>query len=350
MDAALLERARDYAFQDGKNTQGIVVTRAGFVVAEWYADGSDATSWGASWSVAKSFTSALIGIAIDEGLIESVDVSMAEFIRDWAGTEKEKIRLRDVLQMASGLEWNENYDPNSASTSDVIQLVIAGGREFEYAAGKPVAAAPGTVFNYSSGNTMLLSQVIQASTGMSALDYARQKLFGPLGIEPADWWRSTEGHTLTFCCLDMASRDFARLGLLYARGGQWAGGQLISKGWVTDSVASSPANPGYGYQWWLLGKRDQEGPPDQTDPTASPLPPDTFAALGVDTQIIYVIPHLDLVVVRNGRYIKDSGEAIADPTLLAHYPPFGLNKNLGTFPPDSWNHAEFLKLVLDAIR
>jgi CubicO group peptidase (beta-lactamase class C family) len=350
MDAQLLDRARAYAFEDGRNTQSIVIVRSGRIVAEWYAPGTDANSWATSWSMAKSFSSALIGIAIDEGLIESVDVPMSRYIPAWAGTDKEPILLRHVLQMAAGLEWNEAYAASDVAGSDVVQLVVHGGGELEYAAGKPLTAPPGTVFNYSSGAAMLLSAVLQQATGMSALEYAQQKLFTPLGIEHVDWWRSTEGHTLTFCCLDMTSRDFARFGLLYARGGRWLDRPLVSSRWVKDSLAPSPARPGYGYQWWLLGVRDQEGPPDQIPPEQSTLPPDTFAAIGVDDQIIYAVPHLDLVVVRNGTYVKDPGPAVADPALLPRLPPFGVIPGKGTVPPKGWDFAGFLKLVLAAIR
>jgi CubicO group peptidase (beta-lactamase class C family) len=350
MDAHLLDKARQYAFEDGRNTQGIVVVRGGVLVAEWYAPGATADSWATSWSVGKSFASALVGMAIDEGLIESVDVSMARYLPDWAGTDKEKIQLRHVLQMAPGLSWNENYDPNSIGTSDVIQLVVKGGEELAYAAGKEVVAPPGTVFNYSSGSAMLLSAVIQKATGMTALDYAKKKLFPTLGIERADWWQSTEGHTLTFCCLDMTSRDYARFGLLYARGGKWLDGQLISSRWVSESVAPSPARAGYGYQWWLLGMQAQNGPPNEVSPTPSTLPPDTFAAIGVDDQVIYVVPHLDLVVVRNGAYVKDPGPALAEPNLLPHLPPSGLVPGKGTLGPKDWDFAGFLQLVMDAIK
>lgn len=349
MDGAALEEARKYAFEDGRNTQGVVVVRGGVIVAEWYAPGADADSWATSWSVAKSFTSALIGMAIDDGSIESVDVPMSRYIPSWAGTEKEKILLRHVLSMAPGLAWNENYDPKSGNESDVIQLVLKGGQELEYAASKEVVAAPGTVFNYSSGTAMLLSAVIQQATGKSALDYAREKLFAPLHIERADWWRSTEGHTLTFCCLDMATRDYARLGLLYGRGGKWNDEALISSSWVSASVAPSPARPGYGYQWWLLGVQEQGGAPNEVAPTPSTLPPDAFAAIGVDDQIIYVVPSLDLVVVRNGTYVKDEGPAVADPQLIAHLPPSGLTPGKGSLAPKDWDLAGFLSLVLAAI-
>jgi CubicO group peptidase (beta-lactamase class C family) len=303
--------------------------------------------------MAKSFTSALVGIAIDEGLIEGVDVSMAQYIPSWAGTEKEAIRLRDVLQMTTGLRWTESYDTDellAPLSSDVVFLTIFGGLELDYAAGMPADALPGKVFNYSSGTSMLLSAVIQKATGKTAAEYAQEKLFGPLGMRRVEWWKSTDGHTLTFCCIDTTSRDFARFGLLYARGGVWAGKQLVSPGWIASSLAPSPARRNYGYQWWLLGQEGQEGPPDRTPPTPSTLPPDTFAAIGLDEELIYVVPHLDLVVVRNGRYIKFDGPPIADPDLLACYPPMGLDSELGTVGPDSWNNGEFLQLVLDAVK
>jgi CubicO group peptidase (beta-lactamase class C family) len=164
------------------------------------------------------------------------------------------------------------------------------------------------------------------------------------------WWQSADGHTLTFCCLDTTTRDFARFGLLYARGGLWAGKQLISAKWIAESLTSSPSRVGYGYQWWLLGKMDQEGPPDSTPPEPSTLPSDTFAAIGVDDQLIYVVPHLDLVVVRNGTYHKEDAEPVATGGLFWHIPPQGLIPELGTATPSSWRHDDFLGLVLAAVR
>ena len=347
VDGQKLEEARRYAFEEGRNTQGVVVARRGVIVAEWYAPGASEESWATSWSVAKSFASSLVGIAIDEGLIDGVDVPMSRYIPSWAGTEKEKILLRHVLQMAPGLEWNEDYNPNSLNTSDVIALVLRGGEELQIAAGKPVVAEPGTVFKYSSGTSMLLSAVIQEATGMSALEYARKKLFAPLGIERADWWQSMSGHTLTYCCVDMTSRDFARFGLLFARGGKWRDRAVVSPEWVQASTTPSPANAGYGYQWWLLGVQTQTGP--GSAPSPSTLPPGTFAAIGVDDQIVYVVPSLDLVVVRNGTYVKDPGPAVADPQLVAHLPPSGIVEGKGTLAPKDWDIAGFLKLVIAAV-
>lgn len=326
MDSDVLDAARAYAFQDGKNTQGVVVVREGVIVGEWYEDGRDETWFATSWSVAKSFTSALIGIAIEEGLIESVDVSMADFLPEWRGTEKESITLRDVLSMASGLRWEESYNPADGGTSDIIQMIVSERDHLAYAASRPVEVAPGTRWLYSSGDTMLLSGVLEAVTGGSATDYAREKIFAPIGMSPVDWWLDATGQTATYCCLDTPSRQFAKFGLLFLRGGDWNGVQVVPSDWVEVSTSPSVAAH-YGYQWWL---------------DVTPGGNEMFSARGFDGQYIYVIPALDLVVVRNGHYDKYDGPAQADPSLWARIPSSGLLPGQGSVPPDRWSDDEFL--------
>jgi CubicO group peptidase (beta-lactamase class C family) len=337
MDPASLDAARAYAFADGMNTQGVVVVHDGVIVAEWYADGADEESWAASWSVAKSFTSALVGIAIEDGLIPGVDEPLTTYFPEWAGTERETITLRDVLQMSSGLDWVEDYDPAAVAESDIIQLVLGERDQLAYASSRPAASEPGSVWSYSSGDTMLLSGVIEQATGMPADEYARQELFDPLGLEQAEWWRDARGHTLTYCCLDTTSRGFARFGLLYERQGTWGTEQVVPRAWVEESLEAAPrSDDGYGYQWWL----------DQDDE----LPDDTFAALGHDGQHIYVIPSLDLVVVRNGIYAKDPGPPIADPNLFEKYPSDGLVPGKGTINPErNWDDADFLRPIVQSL-
>jgi CubicO group peptidase (beta-lactamase class C family) len=337
MDASMLARARAYAFQDGKHTQGVVVVRDGAIVAEWYASGADEHSWAASWSMAKSVASSLVGIAIDEGKIPGIDVPMTTYYPDWAARGLGDVTLRDVLEMSSGLAWNESYSPSELATSDVIKMVVQSPDELAYAASRPKADPPGTTFNYTSGGAMLLSGVLQQATGESVEEYAKQKLWDPLQASQVDMWSDAAGHTLTYCCVDTTSRDFARFGLLYLDRGRWGDRQVVPASWVARSVAGSRAAPDtYGLQWWLS---DVDG-----------VPHDMFSARGHDGQYIYVIPSLDLVVVRNGTYHKFDGPSVADPNLFGRYPSEGLVAGLGTTPPDDWDDSAFLRPIVESIR
>lgn len=338
MDPARLEDARAYAFAEGKNTQGVVVVRSGTIVAEWYAEDRDEASLASSWSIAKSVTSALVGIALERGEIPSVDVPLTTYFPEWVGTDREGITLRHVLRMASGLAWVEDYDPEALEGSDIGELVTTSmPSHVALVADNEVAAPPGTVFNYSSGDTMLLSRVLAEATGMSVEEYAEVHLFGPLGLETR-WWRDQSGDTLTYCCLDMPSRDFAVFGQLYLEGGTLDGEAIVPADWVAASLEPSPSYEGYGYQWWLLGR------------TETGIPEDTVAAIGHNGQYIYIVPSLELVVVRSGRYRPFGGEPIADPTLLVTYPSDGLIAGRGTVGPDSWDDAAFLGPIVASIR
>ena len=335
MDSATLDGARAYAFQADRHTQGVVVVRGGKLVQEWYAPGEGPESWAASWSVGKSVASALIGIAISEGKIPGVDVSMSKYYPEWAGTPKAAITLRNVLNMESGLEWNEDYSVADISQSDVVSMGLSSD-ELAYAASRPLAHAPGTTFHYSSGDAMLLSGVIAQVTGMPAEEYAQMVLFGPLGMEQVEWWRDANSHTLTYCCLDTTSRNFARLGLLYLRNGDWGGNQVVPSAWVHDSITPTDDSNGvYGYMWWVTQMPEVEGP--------------IFYANGFDGQKIFVVPSLDLVVVRNGDYVKSECSAVADPNLFGLYPPSGLVPGAGTRPPASWRDADFLRPIVTSV-
>ncbi len=321
MDPTILDRARAYAFAEGRNTQGVVVVRHGQIAKEWYAPGKNADSYGASWSMAKSITSSLIGIAIDEGLIPSIDEPMTTYYPEWIGTPKEAITLRHVLHMESGLKWSESYDPASLGASDVIQMGLSAD-ELTYAKDRPFEVAPGTRWNYSSGGPVM--------------DYAQAKLFGPIGMDPVDWWVDAEGNTLTYCCVDTSSRNFARFGQLFLHNGMWGDTQVVPADWVTESRTGTDLSDGiYGLQWWIATLDGVEG--------------DILLAQGFDGQWIYIVPSLDLVVVRNGLYGKHDGPAIADPSLFRWYPPTGLGGERGTRPPNSWDHKMFLGPIVEAI-
>lgn len=336
MDSSALEEARAYAFHPDRNTQSVLIVRNGVIVAEWYEEGRDADSFTASWSSAKSFASALIGIAIDQGLIEHIDVSMAEFIPAWRGTDHENITLRDVLGMKSGLAWREGI-AQTATSSDIAQLATSERDHLAYVIQRPIAAPPGTRYLYSSGDTMLLSAVLESVTGKTAGEYAEQVLFGPLGMAPVDWWTDAVGRTLTYCCIDAPAREIAKFGLLYARGGRWGDRQIVSEDWVRRSTSAVSESDGrYGFQWRLEYR--------------GLIPDDGFTAHGFDGQYIYVIPSLDLVVVRHGHYDKYPGPPVADPSLFERYPAMGLGSGLGTVGPiGGFDHDAFMRPILDSV-
>ncbi|MFM8410792.1 MAG: serine hydrolase domain-containing protein [Alphaproteobacteria bacterium] len=319
MDATLLDGARDYAFRPERNTQGVVVVKDGAIVAEWYAPNRDASSLGTSWSMGKSFGSTLVGIAIDQGLISGLDEPLSRFFPDWQGDPRGEIRLRDLLQMRSGLKWNEALDDAYFHAVELDQLGSSLAR--------PLVREPGTFWNYSSADSMLMSGVIQSATGRTAGEFAKENLFGPIGMD-ADWWIDGSSHTMTYCCVDATPRDFARFGLLFGRGGSWNGREVVSRGWVDQATTPQDASPFYGLQWWT-----------DISATVAGKPVRAFVARGLHTQNIYVFPELDLVVVRNGMY-----------TRLGNGEPVRVGSNyLGTLGPATWEDDKFLEPILKSL-
>lgn len=336
--------AFEYAARPEFNSQAVVVVRHGKLVAEWYAPGNDAQTYGTSWSVGKSFASALIGIAIMQGLIESIDVPMTRFIPEWEGTDKADITLQHVLSMSTGLAWIEEYGiGNEEGLSDVTKMLFSFD-QLQYAINQQLAHEPGTVWYYSSGTSMLMSRVIEAVTGVSAGEYAQEYIFDPLGMESAEWWSDGEGHTLTYCCLDATARDFAKFGLLFLQQGWWEGRQIVTEEWVQQSTTpSQQAYTGYGLQWWLNN-------PDAAYDYYPDLPLDIFMAFGYNGQYIYVLPSQDMVVVRLGEYIKPEVEPVAVDGLFGSglwSDGFGPTGSKG--PDIPWDDNAFLQPILAGI-
>ena len=332
MDAEVLEGARTYAFAPERNTQGVVVVRHGKIVSEWYADGADQSSWATSWSVSKSFTSAMIGIAIDEGLIPGVDEPMTTWFPEWVGTPGGHGPARRA-DHDLGLEWEESYSPQSPG---YLRHHPDGGRaadQLAYAASQPQEAPPGHP-------VQLLEWRLDAAVRGAG---AGHRHAGGRVREGEDLraHRHGPGRALDRRCRsrsDLLLRrhdltGFARFGQLFLQEGRWGDEQVVSSEWVAQSTAPSSTFAGYGFQWWLSSV---EGT-------------DLYAARGHDGQYIYVVPSLDLVVVRNGSYGKDDGPAVADPNLVTHMPPQGLVPGRGTIGPSSWNDGDFLGPILASI-
>ena len=321
MDSLKLEQAINYAFAEGRNTQALIVIRFGVIVAEKYADGKDQFSLATSWSTAKSFTSALFGLAIEQGLINSVDEKACNYLSEWDCNEvvclsldcpksRGEISIRDILEMRSGLE-DENIGGLSIYTAADDQLFFALNRKGEN--------TPGTKFLYSNSDSMILSGILETATGMSAKEFAERNLFSAIGMN-GDWWRDKENHTMTYCCIDATSRDFARFGLLFARNGMWRNDQIIQAQWVDDSTSPAEGLDYYGLHWW-------------TYPSTG-----FFASQGLHTNDIWINQSLDLVVVRNSEFTRFGSDSIRT----------GSNIH-STKPPDSWNNTEFLTYITDSI-
>ena len=255
------------------------MVQGGRLVVEEY-NGWDAAAAHSSWSIAKSITSALVGVLVGEGRLdiwEPVDAP------EWQtpGDPRAAITLDDLLRMSSGLKWNESY---SNLDGDVITTVGPGLARAHYAADKPLVHKPGTFWAYSTGTSNLIARSVaeQVGYGEKLTRWTDDALFAPLGITTVEHSLDVEGLIAGGSSINMSAQDFARFGLLYARGGVWDGRRILPEGWVDYSRMPTPTldDGSYGAQWWL--------DPDR---------PDLFYANGFDGQSIGVVPGKDVVVV-----------------------------------------------------
>lgn len=278
------------------DTAALLVLRDGAICFERYAlTGGPEVTW-ISMSVAKSVISALVGIAVDEGHISSIDRPISDYVRATPGSAYDGVSIRDVLQMSSGARWNEDYhDPGS----DIYRLAAAmgnGGTLEDFVATMVRDVEPGRICRYNSGDTQALGQLLVNATSRSITDYMQEKLAGPLGISsPSYWLVDSAGMEVAFAGLVMTARDYATFGELYRNGGSWRGTQIVPESWVRASltadadhlqpgrpiVGSHPLELGYGYQWWLPAGDSGE-----------------FSAIGVYNQFVYVDPAKKTVVVK----------------------------------------------------
>ena len=290
---------------------GLLIARDDTILLERYQYGRHDRHRFTSWSMAKTVTSMLVGIAIAEGRIRSVDDRADTYVRELAGTEYGATSLRHLLQMSSGVRFVEQY----TGSDDVAQLsrdtflgLGTGGIDAVRKYNERIAPG-GTRFSYASVETEVLGLVLTSATRRPVAEYLEQKIWQPMGAEAdATWLIDRSGQEVNYCCLNAVLRDYARLGLLLAHDGNWRGRQLIPADWVRDATSRHPqqrhlwpqvATPvlGYGYQVWLLpGERRQ------------------FAFLGVRGQSIFVDPQSRLVMVQTAVRKRPSGDPSARET------------------------------------
>ncbi len=252
-----------------------IVVEGGEIVYERYHPLDSPDQATSSFSVAKSFTSAIIGMLIGDGRLE---LDAPAPVEEWQadGDPRQEITLEDLMRMSSGLEWEEEYSPGGLP----LQMLQA-----PHAADVPISqelvAEPGTVWEYSTGTTAILADIAADELGGGdALDeYVHERLLDPLGMTSTVLLEDSTGTWLGGLGADSTPRDYAKFGLLFLRDGVWDGERILPEGWVDASRSPSSTNPSYGLQWWMSG------------------PPGTFAAEGLFGQRIIVAPELDLVIV-----------------------------------------------------
>ena len=343
MDPDKLEEVLQYVFDDDFNTQGLMVVRNGKIVVEKYQGISDSTisgllsvfsdenllSWGTglsyddfqnifgdkdkdslatSWSSAKSITSSLIGIAIEQGFIDSVNEYASSYLPDWIGTDKENsITIKNILEMRSSLKCPPGGNGGSSIYFQEDQLTPSKDRDFN----PDISEANPPYFNnwvYCNADTMLLGEILQNATGKSVQEFGDYYLFSKVGMS-VDWWKDGQGNYLAYCCIDMTTRDFARFGLLWQNEGFWDGEKIISSEWITESLSSGinidwSDTTFYNYQWYTHNKFTDDD--DSIEVYG-------FGAKGYNTNNIWIIPSYDLIIVRNSlyhRHIKVGTEAV----------------------------------------
>ncbi len=321
MDSLKLVKVYNYAANPDIKTEGLLVLRHNYIVLEAYLNGFSPESLHESYSIAKSFASCLIGIAIDRDYLNDESEKVCQFYPEWNNLPdsdlRKQITVKNLLTMTSGLDWNEHDYYGDTSQNDAFIMYQTAENYLEYVLNKKCVHTPGTFFNYSSGDSMLLSGIIKEATGKNAEEFAVENLFNKIGIKNYYWQKDDAGNVITAWGMGLTLREFGKFGILYLNKGKWGSEQVVSENWVEKSV--SPVSSEiywYGYSFWLVpvfeNYRDYN------------LPGNIYLAWGIHTQQIFVIPDYDIVVVRLG--------------------------NDNNPENDEWVEPEFLKLVIDSVK
>ena len=292
IDAKKLEKLFSLSFEDPA-TQGVALFKNGRLIKERYAEGYSEDAVATSWSMAKSFYAALVGISIEKGEIGHLDEKLSLYL-DYFKDDRRDITIRQLLNMTSGLEMPSHEHEKMFFNKD--HLAYAKRVKYE--------KAPDQFFEYNNVNSMLLADLLFQATGIPADTLLRERIFNKIGLNNVTLWQDTAGNALTYCCVDTTVKQYARFGLLFARGGQWQGQQVIPKAYVDETFqqywSDIPSNDlnhprGYSLHWWV-SRYDEK--------------PKIFNASGKFGQYIFVDPANDVVFVRVTKYHSTGGDKI----------------------------------------
>ena len=289
------------------DTSALLILKDGKISYEnYWLTGGKNVQW-ISMSVAKSFISALIGIAIDQGHIKSLEDEVTDYVPQLKNSAYDNVRIKDILQMSSGASWNEDYsDPNS-DINRSSKIFAIGGSLDEFSASLKKELKPGSYNRYNSTDTQVLGMLLREATRVSITKYMQEMLWHPMGAQDSGYWiLDSKNMEMAYAGFNATARDYAKLGELYRLGGKINGKQIIPSDWIKASVKPDAPhlmpgdNPlsdfplGYGYQWWV---------PDLSG---------DFSAIGVYNQFIYVSPKSNIVIVKlSANSIYGTSEALS---------------------------------------
>ncbi len=296
-------------------TTALVIIKGDTITHESYYKGTNAEDRRISWSMSKSFLSAMFGVAVEQGAIKSLDEAVTDYVPELIGSGYEGVSIKHVLQMSSGIRFNEDYGDFTSDISRFGRVMALGGSFDEFASELVNEREPGTYLHYVSIDTHVLGMVLRKATGQNIVEYFNKYLWSEIQPEASTLFiTDTKGEPMVLGGLNMRTRDFAKLGKLYLDKGRWNGKQVIPEAWVNSSVTpdadylkpgkrkGSDMLLGYGYQWWIPVDADQE-----------------FMAIGIYDQFIYVNQKANVVIVKNSvnRNFMDNDFESAHETVAA---------------------------------
>ena len=333
MSSKKLRGLHNYIRDQNLPIDSVIIVRNGYIVYEDYPSlsyGENSTH--ILHSVTKSFTSALIGIAIKEGYINNVSETVVSFFPNHTianlNAWKQAMTIEHLLNMEAGIEWDEWSYPYTDPRNDLIKMINSGNC-VQFMLDRPMATEPGTVWLYNTGASHLLAAIIKQTTGQTPLQYAHDVLFKPLGITKAYWTHDPQGLHYGGSELHLRPRDMAKFGFLYLQNGTWDGNQIILSSWVNksrESVVYPWYGTGYGYQWW------------------KDLDLGTYEARGLNNQLIIVDPTNNLVIIFTA---TDTTGKVHVSYLVSEY----ILSAIGEFPDDgviTWEITLSLTLIIGA--
>jgi len=269
---------------------GLIVVRDDKILYEKYNFGNNETSKWISFSVTKSVTSMLLGAAIKDGFINSVDDSVVSYLPQLKDGNYDKVKIEQILHMSSGINWNEDYeDPNSDVS---IASALNSLKLYEYLNSLSAFTKPGQKFNYNTGETNLIGGVVRSAIGKNLSRYLEQKIWKPFGMEFDAYWGLDSDYLLELggCCINATLRDYARIGIFAMENGTLRNGiQILPNNWMKESTTPSPNLEYYGYQWWLDGSQYK-----------------SFYADGIFGQFIWIDPDSKTIVAMHSA--RDSAD------------------------------------------